>query len=48
MTINVNRRTVLGAFGALTISVVLPGHKARAAVLGAATQPPLKPENLSS
>lgn len=48
MTINVNRRMVLGAFGALTISVVLPGHKARAAVFGATTQPPLKPENLSS
>lgn len=48
MTINVNRRTVLGGFGALTVSVMLPGRKARAAVFGASTQPPLKPENLSS
>ncbi|NLS04153.1 xanthine dehydrogenase family protein molybdopterin-binding subunit [Rhizobium sp. P32RR-XVIII] len=48
MTMNLTRRAVLGGFGALTVSVVLPGMKARAAVFGAATQPPLKPENLSS
>ncbi|WP_454854928.1 molybdopterin cofactor-binding domain-containing protein [Rhizobium binxianense] len=48
MTINITRRAALGGLGALCVSVVLPGMKARAAVFGATTQPPLKPENLSS
>ena len=48
MNLSINRRTLLAGAGALTISVVLPGMKARAAVFGAATRPPLKPENLSS
>ncbi len=48
MNIQLNRRSLLSGAGALTVSVVLPGHKARAAVFGAEKRPPLKPENLSS
>ena len=48
MNIAVNRRSLLAASGALTVSVLLPGHKARAQTIGAATRPPLDPRNLSS
>ncbi|MBY5775199.1 xanthine dehydrogenase family protein molybdopterin-binding subunit [Rhizobium leguminosarum] len=48
MTITVTRRAALGGIGALCVSVVLPGTKARAGVFGATAQPPLRPENLSS
>ncbi|MBY5827558.1 xanthine dehydrogenase family protein molybdopterin-binding subunit [Rhizobium leguminosarum] len=48
MTMNITRRAALGGIGALCVSVMLPGTKARAAVFGATTQPRLKPENLSS
>ncbi len=48
MTININRRSLLAGAGALTISVVLPGSQARAAIFGADKRPELKPENLST
>ena len=48
MTININRRTLLAGLGSLTVSVVLPGEKARAAVFGADKRPPIKAENLST
>ena len=48
MNIQVNRRSLLAGAGALTISVVLPGGAARAAVFGADKRPPLIPENLAS
>jgi CO/xanthine dehydrogenase Mo-binding subunit len=48
MNIALNRRSLLAGAGALTVSVVLPGAKARAAVVGAAKRPALKPENLST
>ena len=48
MNMNLNRRSLLTGMGALTVSVVLPGASARAAVFGADKRPALKPENLSS
>ena len=48
MTVHLNRRALLGGAGALTISIALPGAPARAATFGAATRPPLDPQNLSS
>ncbi len=48
MNMQLNRRTLLAGAGALTVSVVLPGQQARAAVFGAEKRPPLKPENLAS
>ncbi len=48
MNIQVNRRSLLAGAGALSVSVVLPGGKARAAVFGADKRPPLIPQNLSS
>ena len=48
MNVNINRRSLLAGVGALTVSVVMPGDKARAAVFGADKRPPLKPENLAS
>ena len=48
MNMQLNRRSLLGSAGALTISVVLPGGIARAAVYGAEKRPPLIPENLAS
>ena len=47
MTININRRSLLAGVGALTVSVVLPGEKARAAgVLD--KRPPIDPQRLST
>ncbi len=48
MNMQINRRSLIAGAGALTVSVVLPGGKARAAVFGADKRPPLIPENLSS
>ena len=48
MNMELNRRKLLAGVGALTVSVVMPGDKARAAVFGADKRPPLKPENLAS
>ena len=48
MNMEVNRRSLLAGTGALTVSVLLPGQKARAQTIGAATRPPLDPRNLSS
>ena len=48
MNIEVNRRSLLAGTGALTVSVLLPGQKARAQTIGAAARPPLDPRNLSS
>ena len=48
MNMQVDRRTLLAGLGSLTVSVVLPGQQARAAVFGAEKRPPLIPENLSS
>ena len=47
MTININRRTLLAGVGALTVSVVLPGAKARAASI-LDKRPPLDPQRLST
>ncbi|MDB5569444.1 MAG: molybdopterin binding aldehyde oxidase and xanthine dehydrogenase [Hyphomicrobiales bacterium] len=48
MNIASNRRSFLAGLGALTISVALPGQKARAASFGVEKRPPLDPKNLSS
>lgn len=48
MNLQVSRRGVLAGSGALAISVMLPGIKARAQVWGATTRPALQPDNLSS
>ena len=48
MNMQLNRRSLLTGMGALTVSVVLPGASARAAIFGAEKRPPLKPDNLSS
>ena len=47
MTININRRTLLAGLGSLTVSVVLPGQKARAATV-LDKRPPLDPQRLST
>ena len=48
MTLNMNRREFLAGTGALTVSVLLPGLTASAAVEGAGSRLGLKPDQLSS
>ena len=48
MNNHVNRRHFLGAAGAMTVSVLMPGHKASAATVGLEQRPPLVPTKLAS
>lgn len=48
MTTHLNRRHFLGASGALTVSVLLPGVAARAATNGLEKRPPIDPKKLAS
>ena len=50
MNHHINRRHLLAGAGALTVSILAPGEKARAAMptAGVATRPPLQPTRLSS
>jgi len=48
MNQHINRRHLLSAFGALTVSVVMPGVSARAATLGLEKRPALDPKKLAS
>src|SRR5260221_12351759 len=47
MNLALNRRHLLAAAGALTVSVVLPGAKARAAIATQASRLALKPDQLA-
>lgn len=48
MNTQINRRHFLAGAGALTVSVLMPGEKARAFSNGAALRPPLDPKKLAS
>ena len=48
MTLNINRRNLIAGAGALTVAVVLPGRRARAAIFGAEKRPALDPKKLAS
>ncbi len=48
MNHQINRRHFLGAAGALTVSVLMPGVQARAASFGLERRPPLDPKKLAS
>ena len=48
MNTHLNRRHFLATGGALTISVLMPGEKARAAIAGVDKRPPLDPKKLAS
>ena len=48
MNTPINRRNFLGAAGALTVSVLMPGEKASAATVGLEQRPPLVPTKLAS
>src|SRR5215469_5530153 len=45
---NVSRRQLIAGAGALTVAVLLPGHKARAAVPLMASRSELKPDRLAT
>lgn len=48
MNTQINRRTFLGGTGALTVSVLMPGHASAAPTLGLDKRPPLDPKKLAS
>src|SRR5579864_1699668 len=45
---NMSRRQLIAAGGALTVAVLLPGHRARAAVATMASRAELKPDRLAT